>query len=197
MRTTRYSLLIAGLTFGLCACVSTTIMEKWKDPAFAGPPLHKVLVVSVQRDQGRRRLWEDAMVSALAKRGVQAEASYQVFPDQAPAPDQLLATAKRDTFDGVAATHFVGLQQHVAAYGPGWGWGWRSWAWGPGPYVEEDTRADYQTDIYTIDGAGGKLLWTGVTRSLDPSSTKSVTNGISQALVPQLVKEGILTGNRS
>jgi hypothetical protein len=143
------------------------------------------------------------MVAALAKRGVQAEASYQAFPDQAPAPDQLKTIATRDGFDGVAATHFVGASQrtYVDAY-PAWGWGW-GWShpWGFGPYgagyIESDYRADFQTDIYTVDATGGKLIWTGVTRSVDQTSTKDVTADISHVLVPQLVKEGILRGGHS
>jgi len=205
MRITTVTALATGLLLTLSACVSTRLVERWKDPAYAGPALHKMLVVGVQKDQGRRRVWEDAMVVALAARGVQAEASYQLFPDQAPAPEQLTAMAARDSFDGVAATHFVNGRQsaYVEAY-PGWGWGWGygwrrryggGWgAWyGPG-YVESDYQADYQTDVFTVDAAGGKLIWSGITRSVDPSSTKSVTNEIGHVLVPELVKDGILMG---
>jgi hypothetical protein len=205
MLTSIRTLFAATVLCALSACVNTSIVERWKDPGFGGPALHKVLVVSVQRDQGRRRLWEDAMIAALAKRGVQSEASYQVFPEQAPAPDQLTAMATRDGFDGVVATHFVRAGQRVTAYG-GWdygGWGWgRRWGWGPGPwggpgYLEADSLTEYQTDIYTIDSTGGKLIWSAITRSVDPSSTKSVTEGISHVLVPQLAKEGILAGTHS
>jgi len=198
--------LVTGLLLTLSACVNTRLVERWKDPAYSGPVLHKMLVVGVQRDQGRRRVWEDAMVVALAARAVQAEASYQLFPDQAPAPEQLTAMATRDSFDGVAATHFVtGRQQaYIEAYpGPGWGWGYYGWrrrywgGWGPyyGPgYIESDYQADYQTDVFTVDAAGGKLIWSGITRSLDPSSTKAITDQISHVLVPELVKDGILMG---
>src|ERR1700690_1176543 len=47
------------LLVGLSACVSTSLIDRWKDPGFSGPPLRKVLVVGVQKDQGRRRVWED------------------------------------------------------------------------------------------------------------------------------------------
>jgi hypothetical protein len=63
--------------------------------------------------------------------------------------------------------------------------------------VDSDSLSDYQTDVYTIDATGGKLIWTAVTRSIDPSSAKNVTEGISHVLVPQLAKEGILTGTHS
>jgi hypothetical protein len=105
--------------------------------------------------------------------------------------------AARDRFDGVAATHFVRAGEHIVAYGgPGWGCCWRGW-WGRPGYVEADSLSDYQTDIYTIDASGGKLIWTAVTRSIDPSSTKGVTDGISSVLVPRLTKEGIFAGTHS
>jgi len=195
--------LVLTVALGLSACVSTSLVDRWKDATYSGPALHKVLVVGVQKDQGRRRVWEDSMVAALGRRGVQAEASYQVFPDQAPAPEQLTSMATRDGFDGVAATHFVMASEHTRIYGDGFGYGYpygygwhRRGFWGPpyGPYAESETRADYQTDVFTVDGTGGKLIWSGVTRSLDPSSTKGVTDEISQVLVPQLVKDGVLVG---
>ena len=39
----------------LSGCVNTSLIDRWKDPGFSGPPLHKVLVVGVQKDDGRRR----------------------------------------------------------------------------------------------------------------------------------------------
>jgi hypothetical protein len=204
MRTSTFVLLTLSVLLALTGCVSTSLIDRWKDPAYAGPVLHKVLVVGVQKDQGQRRVWEDSMVAALGRRGVQAEASYQVFPDKAPGPDELTSIATRDAFDGVAATHFVtGSQRTYVTEGYPPGWGWRNY-WGPwwgspfGPeYVETDYRADYQTDVFTVDPTGGKLIWSGVTRSLDPNSMRSITDEISQVLVPELIKDGILAGKHS
>jgi len=53
---------------------------------------------------------------------------------------------------------------------------WRS-------YVETEHRADYQTMFYCRCG-GGKLIWTGITRSVDLSTTHSITDDISRVLVP-------------
>ena len=52
---------------GLECCVSTALIDRWKDPSYSGPSLHKVLVVGVQKDPGRRRIWEDGMVAALTR----------------------------------------------------------------------------------------------------------------------------------
>jgi hypothetical protein len=163
-----------------------------------------VLVVGVQKDDGRRRLWEDGMVGALLHQGVQATASYAVFPAKAPNADELAATASREGFDGVMASHFVGASQRnywMPGYaGVGFGWRWRYYgywdaAYGPG-YVETEHRADYQTDVFTVDATGGKLIWTGITRSVDISTTHSITDDISRVLVPELSKQGILAGTK-
>jgi len=198
----RMSIMLA-LLLCLSACVSTSLIDRWKDPTFSGPALHRALVVGVQKDQGRRRVWEDGMVAALSHEGVQASASYTVFPDKAPTAEELASTAHRDGFDAVIASHFVGASQRnywMPGYaGVGFGWQWRYWGYwdavyGPG-YVETEYRADYQTDIFTVDAAGGKLIWTGITRSVDLNSTQRTTDEISRVLVPELVKQGILTAN--
>src|SRR6185437_14536744 len=79
---------LALLTVILTGCLSTSLIERWKDPSFAGPPLHRVLVVGVQRDSGRRRFWESSMVAALARQHIAGTASYEIFPDRAPTADQ-------------------------------------------------------------------------------------------------------------
>ncbi len=189
------------LLVGLSACVSTSLIDRWKDPGFSGQALHKVLVVGVQKDQGRRRVWEDGMVAALTREGVQGTPSYLVFPDKAPTADQLTVTASHEGFDGVIATHFVSASQRnywMPGYaGVGFGWryfGYWDTVYAPG-YVESEYRADYQTDIFTVDAAGGKLVWTGITRSVDLTSTQRTTDEISRVLVPELTKQGILTAS--
>jgi hypothetical protein len=195
---------LLGIAWLLClsGCVSTSLIDRWKDASFSGPPLHKVLVVGVQKDEGRRRVWEDGMVAALAHQGVDGVPSYRVFPTKAPTPDELAGTASREGFDGVLASHFIGASQRnywMPGYG-GIGFGWRYryfgyWdtVYGPG-YVETEHRADYQTDVFTVDAAGGKLIWTGITRSVDLSSTVHTTDEISHVLVPTLIQQGILAG---
>lgn len=190
---------------GLSGCLSTQLIDEWRDPAFHGTALQKVLVVGIQRDQGRRRVWEDSMVAALARFALAAVPSYQVFPDRAPSADQLAASATRDGFDGVIATHFVGGSTRyywVPGYaGVGFGWRWRYFgywdaAYAPG-YVEPEHLSDYQTDVFTVGAAGDKLVWTGITRSLDLSSLRSATDEISRVLVPALQRAGLLTTHKT
>jgi len=198
---------LLGMSWLLClsGCVSTSLVDRWKDASFSGPPLHKVLVVGVQRDDGARRVWEDGMVAALARQGTDSSASYRLFPSKAPTAEELGSTASREGFDGVLATHFVGASRRNywvpgdVGFGVGWRWryyGYWGAAYGPG-YVETEHRSDYQTDVFTIDAAGGKLIWTGITRSIDVRSTSHTTDEIGHVLVPALIQQGILAGKHA
>lgn len=186
----------------LTGCLSTSLIERWKDPGFAGPPLHRVLVVGVQRDSGQRRVWESSMVAALARQHIAGTASYEIFPDRAPTADQLAQTAAARGFDGVLATHFVGAHARnywVPGYaGVGFGWRWRYYGYwdavyGPG-WVDTAYIADFQTDVFTV-AAAGRLIWTGVTRSVDLRSIEATTDQISRVLVPELVHVGIVASS--
>jgi hypothetical protein len=196
--------MLALLTLVLTGCLSTSVIERWKDPSFAGPALHRVLVVGVQRDGGQRRVWESSMVAALARQHIAATASYEIFADRAPNADQLAQTAAARGFDGVLATHFVGA--HTSDYwtpgpgfaGVGFGWRWRYYGYwdsvyGPG-WVDTAYIADFQTDVFTVS-AGGRLIWTGITRSVNLNSLEATTDQISRVLVPELVHAGVVASS--
>ena len=112
------ALLAAAALWLLAGCTSTSLVEKWQDATFSGPPLHKLLVVSVQRSDGRRRLFEDGMATALARQGVLATASYTLLPDAVPQTAELSATASREGYDGVLVLHQLGRSTR-STYTPG------------------------------------------------------------------------------
>ncbi len=82
-----------------------------------------------------------------------------------------------------------------ATRGAGFGWrrryfGYWDSVYAPG-WVESSYLADFQTDVFTV-GSGGRLIWTGITRSLDLSSIEATTDQISRVLVPELARSGVL-----
>ena len=58
------ALLAIALLFGLSACVNTSLIDRWKDPGFSGPALHKVLVV------GEAKRGKSTFVNALIGRPI-------------------------------------------------------------------------------------------------------------------------------
>src|SRR5262252_6801738 len=75
--------LSAAMAFALAllaACASTQLKDTWKDPGFAGPPMHKLLVVGAFKSDLNRRVFEDAFVGALTAAKTGAEVSYHELP---------------------------------------------------------------------------------------------------------------------
>jgi hypothetical protein len=194
--------LAAAALWLLAGCTSTSLVEKWQDAAFSGPPLQQLLVVSVERSDGRRRLFEDGMTAALARQSIRATASYTLLPDSVPQSAELSATAKREGYDGVLVLHQLGSSTH-SNYTPG---SLRSYTvavptlngqytqvwqtiYEPG-YSEIEQRLDYQTDLF--DTATGRLAWSATTRSIDLSSAKSITDDISRRVLPEMMNSRLL-----
>jgi hypothetical protein len=97
------------------------------------------------------------------------------------------------------ATHFTGARERTEWFpgdaGVGFGWrrryfGYWDAVYGPG-WVQNDYLADFQTDLFTV-AAGGRLIWTGMTRSVDLSTLEATTDQISRVLVPELIHVGVI-----
>jgi hypothetical protein len=203
IRSSTAAVVLAFVAIVLASCTSTDLLEQWQDESFKGPPLQKLLVVAVHKSDGRRRIIEDYMVSALATQGVNASASYKLLTDAVPERAALSAVAVAAGYDGVLITHQ--LDQHAQnRYTPGttayipvvvptldgkFAEYWQA-IYQPG-YSEVETLTDYQSDVFT-SAAGGRLIWTGTTRSLDLSSASALASDISRRIVPELVRFGAL-----
>lgn len=191
-----------GMLWLLAGCTSTSLVEKWQDASFSGAPLQRLLVVSVQRSDGRRRLFEDGMVAALARNGVQATPSYTLLPDAVPQTGTLSATASREGYDGVLVLHQVGhstrsnftpgtvryFPMTVATLDGKYTQIWQA-IYEPG-YNEIEQQLDYQTDLFTT--ASGRLVWSATTRSFDLTSAKAITDDVSRRVLPEMLRSGLL-----
>jgi len=98
------------------SCSTSVLVDVWNDPTFHEPPLNKILIVSMRKNQIQRRIWEDAFAAELSKSGVKSAASYSLFPDVLPDTSQIIETVKVNGFDGIlvirllqkeAETHYV------------------------------------------------------------------------------------------
>ena len=81
MRRTLFPFLFLLVLTLLAGCSSTTLNAVWKDPEYQKGPVDSVLVVGVTKNDTLRRLSEDQLATALQNHGVNAVASYRVFPE--------------------------------------------------------------------------------------------------------------------
>ena len=199
------AILVAQAALSLSGCgASSSLVNMWRDPTFSQTPMTKVFVIAVKRDPAQRRIWEDGFVGELAKRGVTAAPSYRFFSNELPDTQQVTDVVQREGFDGVLVTHRLPTATN-SYYVPGyvstmprtrydpWSGTYYTYyrrVYEPG-YTETERIVRYQTDVWST-GEGGKMVWTGTSESIDPSSGQDVNREISALIVPELARAGIL-----
>lgn len=190
------TLLVLGLTGLMFACAPTTKLEKsWADPSFnlnTSKPFTKVLVVAPLKDVNSQRIAEDKIVAELMKGGnvVAAVQSYTLLKptdsDQQQTEQKLIA----EGFDGIVLMHLTDVEKSTSyvqgsSYG-GW-YGYRNYS--PGYYTEDKTFL-VETNFYALPGA--KMLWSGTTSSLNPTSFDKTMDQVIYSIKTDLQKKGIL-----
>ena len=96
--------IITGSVGIMSGCGTTQQANLWADPSYHAAPITKILVIAMSRDQIRRRMWEDAIVTALDSKehaGTAIVASYQLFPDDLPDTLAMRQETQNEGFDGV------------------------------------------------------------------------------------------------
>jgi len=200
MRTTA---LVAAFGLLLSACATAHVETSWKDPA-AGPSdfaFKKLLVMVRVSDGTARRAGEDELVKYLTSgpRGqageLTADASYRLLDDRDLADrEKARALVEAQGFDGLVMMSFVSSQEKVTvqppSYGTVWGYyGARSIVYDPG-YVRTDTILRVETTIYRI--SDGKLLWTGISRALNPSNVPDLVRSVAKSVGEALRAQGLI-----
>jgi hypothetical protein len=194
----------AAAILGGCSGSGTQLVNMWRDPTAPAQPIRRMLVVAVRKDPVNRRIWEDGFVAGLSKHGVAATPSYNLFPNAVPDTDAVVVAVREHDFDGVLVTHRLPTttqQNYVPGYTrlePVWvrsrWYGTYHTYWSevhePG-YVETDKIVRNQVDLWNTIG-DGRLVWSGTTESINPSSTAEVNRAITKLIVPELLAHGVI-----
>jgi hypothetical protein len=183
-------LAIATLTMG---CATTEMTNTWTDPSAKGAAMSKIAVVAMSKDPGLRRMAEDTTASQLA--GAQATPSYQVLGDtDLKDREAVKQKLKAAGFNGVLVMRLAGVSEQVTAVGPYDTFdGYYDWAGGtvyaPG-YLETDTVVRVISNLYSLDD--NKLVWSGTSKTFDPTSASQFMGDVSKAVAKSLQKDRIV-----
>ncbi len=193
--------ILASIDFG---CTSSRLTNMWRDPNFTNPPMTNMLIVAAKNNPVNRRIWEDEIVSDLSAQGVASTASYRVFPDSIPNPDQVGAAVQDKKFDGVLfirrlptqiSTNYIPgsvTSEAVTRYNE------RTRTYStfyrdvqqPG-YTDTSKIVRHEVDVFTTQD-GGSLVWAGTGEMINPSSREEVRSEITGLFVPELARQGII-----
>ncbi len=197
---------IGCLIIQMCGCVSSsTLVDKWHDPSFKAPPLAKILVIAVRKDATKRRIWEDAFVGELAKQGVAATSSYNLFPSDPPDTNQVIASVKENGFDGILAifrlpteTNMQFIQGYTTQtqevrFSPYWNRYWTFYRDIVHPGYVDSQAVDIRAIDVTTTGNGGRLIWSATSRTPDPGSVIDAQRGIAGLVISELAQRRIIS----
>lgn len=194
------------ITTSLAGCATSRIENAWVEPTATAQSfaLEKVLVVALARDGAIRRSTEDALDRAISAgpRGLSGqlvvEPSYTILNDRELADvDAARTKVEAAGYDGAVVIRFVSSHQEITVepptYGGGfWGGGYgyrgRAVMYDPGT-VRTDTILKLQVSIHSL--ADEKLLWSGVSSTLNPRDIEKLVDGIAKAVRDDLRGRGL------
>lgn len=199
----RVALLI--LIAALAGCASTSLDNTWRDPQYAGGPLHKILVVGVSNQSASRRIFEDTFSQELIQRGTQAIPGYTLIPQDGQIPEDVLQKAVKESgVDGVLITRMVGKDRDVTVAPAGpmpppmWGmrpyyYGFYSGAWvgyyDPGMVMTTDYIVA-ETTLFRADSP--ESIWSATTSTLQPTDVRKSSEGFASVMIAALKKAGMI-----
>jgi hypothetical protein len=178
------------------------MVTSWKDPTttISSSQIHKILFISLIKDEPYSNMMEDHLVEMSNGKGI---ASHTIIAGRATTENFKAAFDQRIKSDHIDLVVIMRLKdvkeqpRYVADTQTPYGWGgygyWDYYSYAsqtyrsPGFYTS-DKHFLVETNVYSV--AQSKLLWSGVTDSVNPSYT--TTTRIATALVENMKKEGFL-----
>jgi len=168
--------------------------------SFAGK---KVAALVIADDDAFRMSAEEALVRALAARGVQPVAAYRLIPrEELRSKEQAKRWFEQAAVEGVVVLRPIRLEQRTTEYAPQWttgyyqslwgyyGYGWTA-AWSPG-YTTKDTIVVVEAMIFSVPKDA--LLWAAVSETSNPKSMDQYMKAMVTDAVKEIRKAGLIAG---
>lgn len=195
--------LVAASTLAACSNTKTSVPLSWRDPTFGEAAFEKLFVIGVGEDEGARRLFEDTFAKALADKGASAQASWGLLPQSTQlTEEQVRGAIEGGGFDGVLVSRVLGVQQSEeyvppsthsvpTSYGGYYGYYDASYAVVHEPgYFKTNTTFRLETNLYAV--AGGGLVWSGQSNTLNPESLTDVIDSMTKAVAKELKAQKLI-----
>ncbi len=204
---TRVILSLIAMTF-LWSC-ATTMKYTWTKENYQGRQYNKVLVIVEAQTQPGRINGENAIVENLAKEGISATNSLNVFPPVENtgnlSEDEIEARILAGGYDGVLVTSLVDSNTKDVREGGGTYAQPVSYRYGrhirtgyvhmqEPEYYRPETTYLFETQLFDVADKANKeaVVWSGQSELTDPSSSESAAKTYSKRLVKTLIESGTI-----
>lgn len=178
-------------------CTSSHMVSSWRNPDFAGPiEFKKTLVLIIHPDPAIRHAGEEELVGQIGSN--RAVAAYEVLNDE----ERKDIAKLKDKLQTIGADGVVTMRVASSRLETMWVSNSRSpelfnsdftrasaMSSDPG-YLRTDRVVRVETKIYSV--SDGKLIWSGLSDTLEPSEVKTVIAEIAKAVGDTLRKQKML-----
>jgi hypothetical protein len=199
MKNTILTLMVMG---ALISCGPTTeIVKSWREPDASvtpGPEL-KTLVIAMVKDETSRRVIEDQLVKRLSTTSVPSYTLLTTEMIQAASDQALNDLVVKNKFTHVLLMRLADIEKETSyvpgtttAYYGGYGryYGYGASMYSSPGYYTTDKNYFIETTIFTVEP--NKLVWTGTTKTVNPSKIEKTVTEIADAVAAQMKKDGFL-----
>jgi hypothetical protein len=205
MKQTRFLFAALALAVVATSCgTSSTLTQRWSDESYQGSPGQKMMVIALAPAERNMLIWESAFSGALSKAGVQPIPGSKFIPHGKEVDDAALKQTIRESgVNLVAVTRLLAVdkeQEYVPGtsyYTPApgyygmYGYYHSSYAFVSSPgYIQENTIVKLETNVYDVNTE--KLVWSGVSETLNPETAQDVANSVTYLLVEDMKKSHVI-----
>jgi hypothetical protein len=190
------------------AAKSSKLVTSWRSPDAPSAKFRRVLALGLSEKAGIRADFEDALAIQLGEAGLQAIPGNTLLlrPEGTQLDLNYLRTQVRDNqIEAVVVSRLFKVEKTVT-YVPGgpyfvpypyygilYGYYGTVYPMVYSPdYLREDKKVRIETNLYVISAPDGKLVWTGITDTFNPSNVHKAINGLVKLVVNQMQSEGVL-----
>ncbi len=197
----RQILLIVATIMGT-GCASTVIISDWHENLYNGPAVGNFLVIGLSETPNRRRFFETTFSEQLKLAGLNANPGFRIIPDDTIRSEKaaIEATIANTSADAILTTRLVDISREQSYVPPSYHYAYGGFydyyyhpahrmSFHPG-YTVTNTTVILETNIYSA--ATRELLWTGSTRSFNPSSAEKIVQELAGIIVEKLRKLGFV-----
>ena len=188
---------LAAAVAGIGCGTKTSTTQLWQAQNIRPSTMQRVIVFGGGMAEPERRSIEDGLSASLQARGVGATPSYVLFPEL-PNAQHARGEVQQRGYEGAIVATIRGTEEKESYvpgyyhggtfwggyYGPGWGMGYT-----PG-YVVTDEYVNVETSLWDLRTEDGALVWSAVTKTMNPSSGKDLVNSLSKEIVPKMSDAG-------
>ncbi len=191
----------------LLAASAPKMLLSWKNPNYSGGRFANILVLALNGKAENRAEFEDELVAAIARPGIEATQSYVFLarPNATPIDlNDLKAVIQEQGFDAIVVARLTKAEKKTTyvpgqVYSPYPYYGSLAAYYGavyplvysPG-YLVKEKSAQVETNFYSTEKPDGELVWTGTTNTFDANSPMKVIKELIKVVIKELEKQSVI-----